>query len=253
MQVDRQAAVRQIDELLERRKQSKGYAAEPAELITLFSAAIKRLAPPSSSYLEIMERSFNPSRRILGVSTEEQYLVGLEGILNALRADYEANRVQGEEQSDIPAFLQITKLLTRFHLVAQQLKKRHAGRDSLWIMDEYDVQDLLHALLRIEFDDIRSEEWTPSYAGKSARMDFLLKRQRIVIEIKKTRDKLTDKEIGDELLVDIARYKNHPDCSTLVCFIYDPDQLINNPAGLKHDLEGLNTDSLTVVVVICQH
>jgi hypothetical protein len=253
MVIKQDLALAQIDELLERRKKSQGYPADVAELNTLFSAAIKRLAPPGSPYLEMMERSFNPPLRRLGVSTDQQYLEGLEGVLKALRADYEAGRVETEEQSDIPAFLQINKLLTRFHLVAQQLKKRHGGRDSLWITDEYDVQDLLHALLRIEFDDIRPEEWTPSYAGKCARMDFLLKKQRIVIEVKKTRDKLTDKEIGDELLVDIVRYKNHPDCNTLICFVYDPDQLINNHAGLKHDLEALSADGLAVVVIICQH
>jgi REase_DpnII-MboI len=63
------------------------------------------------------------------------------------------------------------------------------------------------------------QEWTPSHAGACARMDFMLK-QRIVIEAKKTREKFADKEIGEELLVDIAKYKEHPDCGTLVCFIY---------------------------------
>lgn len=156
-------------------------------------------------------------------------------------------------QSDIPAFLQVEKLLARFHLVAQQLKKRHSQRDSLWINDEYDVQDLLHALLRIDFDDIRPEEWTPSYAGGSARMDFLLKKEQVVIEVKKTRDRLGDKEVGEQLIIDIAKYKGHPNCRTLVCFVYDPDQHISNRAGLKHDLESLATGELTVVVHICQH
>ena len=54
---------------------------------------------------------------------------------------------------------------------------------------------LLHALLLLCFDDIRAEEWTSSYAGKSARMDFLLKNEGVVIEVKKTRLGLTDKEL----------------------------------------------------------
>jgi hypothetical protein len=49
---------------------------------------------------------------------------------------------------------------------------RHDGRPTLGVGDEYDVQDLLHALLRLFFDDIRPEERTPSYAGESTRMDF---------------------------------------------------------------------------------
>ena len=91
----------------------------------------------------------------------------------------------------------------------------------MWITDEYDVQDLLYALLRLDFDDIRAEDWTPSYAGGSARMDFLLKKEQVVIEVKKTREKLADREIGEQLMIDIAKYKAHPDCRTLISFIYD--------------------------------
>jgi glucan phosphorylase len=64
--------------------------------------------------------------------------------------------------------------LKRFHLVARQLRERHNERSTLQIEDEYDVQDLLHALLKINFEDVRAEEVCPSYAGGSSRVDFLL-------------------------------------------------------------------------------
>ena len=102
--------------------------------------------------------------------------------------------------------------------------------------DEYDVQDLIHALLRIDFDDIRSEEYVPSYAGGATRMDFLLKPEQIVIEVKHTRSGLRDRQVGDQLIEDIQRYAAHQDCRTLVCFVYDPDSWIQNPRGLEHDL-----------------
>src|SRR5205807_5749974 len=51
----------------------------------------------------------------------------------------------------------LEQLANRFHLVAQQLRRRHGGRTTLEISDEYDVQDLLHALLLLEFDDVRTE------------------------------------------------------------------------------------------------
>ncbi|MBN2583095.1 MAG: hypothetical protein JXL80_08505 [Planctomycetes bacterium] len=104
----------------------------------------------------------------------------------------------------------VRRLCTRFHLVCRQLRQRHQNRAALQVEDEYDVQDLLHALLKTEFDDVRSEEWTPSYAGKSSRMDFLLKDHGIVIETKKTRDGLADREVGSQLIDDIARYASHP-------------------------------------------
>jgi hypothetical protein len=111
------------------------------------------------------------------------------------------------------------------------------------------VQDLLHALLLIDFDDIRPEEWTPSYAGSSSRMDFLLKNEQIVIEAKKTRKGLGAKEVGEQLIVDIQKYQAHPDCKTLICFVYDPEGRIPNPKGIENDLN-CTEDDLTVKVII---
>ncbi|MFH0990375.1 MAG: hypothetical protein V1799_10220 [bacterium] len=144
----------------------------------------------------------------------------------------------------------IENLIKKFHRVARQLRTRYDGRQTLDITDEYDVQDLFHALLVIHFDDIRKEEWTPSYAGGSSRMDFLLKSQRIVIEIKKTRPKLGAKELGEQLAVDILRYKSHPDCKTLICFIYDPEERVTNVKGFEHDLnQQIGTIQVKVYVV----
>jgi hypothetical protein len=67
-------------------------------------------------------------------------------------------------------------------------------------------------------------------------MDFLLKQEQIVVEIKKTRPGLGAKELGSQLIEDIARYSAHPDCSFLICFVYDPDGRISNPRGIENDL-----------------
>jgi len=136
----------------------------------------------------------------------------------------------------------------RLHVVALQLAKRHSKRETLNIADEYDVQDLLHGLLRLHFDDVRAEEWTPSFGGGPARMDFLLKREQVVIETKMTRSDLKDKDISEELIHDVARYKGHPDCKRLVCVVYDPQGLLKNPNGLIGDIEKLSSDSLIVEV-----
>lgn len=131
------------------------------------------------------------------------------------------------------------QIFDRFNRCAQQLKRRHEGRATLSISDEYDVQDLLQALLKLHFDDVRAEEYTPSYAGGASRIDFLLKEEEIAIEVKKTRKNLRDDEIGEQLIIDIAKYKNHPNCKSLYCFVYDPDGNIRNPKGLTSDLEKL--------------
>ena len=151
---------------------------------------------------------------------------------------------------EVDALSNIERICSRFHNVVKQLRKRHDNRETLDIKDEYDVQDLLHSLLHLYFDDIRPEETTPSKAGKSARIDFLLKEENIIIETKMTRKELTEKKLGDEILVDIARYKEHSNCNTFICFIYDPEGRISNPAGFTSDLSSESTDDFSIIIFI---
>jgi hypothetical protein len=80
-------------------------------------------------------------------------------------------------------------------------------------------------------------------------MDFLLKNESIVIEAKMTRKGLGAKEIGEQLIVDIAHYKAHPSCKTLFCLVYDPEHCVANPRGLESDLSK-KADGLDVRVFV---
>jgi len=140
-------------------------------------------------------------------------------------------------------------LCNLFHKVDCHLHHRQTNRANIEINEEYDVQDLFYSLLPLYFDDIRIEEWTPSYVGACARVDFLLKQEQIIIELKKTRKSLTEKVVGEELIIDTQRYSAHPDCKNLICFVYDPDALIKNPRGLENDLTKM-IDGLNVKVII---
>jgi hypothetical protein len=134
-----------------------------------------------------------------------------------------------------------------FHRLAVQLRKRRKGRAPLLMEDEYDVQYLIGALLPLAFNDVRPEEWAPSYAGGSTRMDFLIKGTGLVLEAKMTRPTLSASDLRDQLIVDAACYRQHPECSTLVCLVYDPGDLIPNPQALMNDLSG-QKDGLDVRV-----
>lgn len=156
------------------------------------------------------------------------------GILKATKEDIVAGDIdKPPEQSPL---LLLEQMCSRFHLVARQIRSRHGGRQTLDVQDEYDVQDLMHALLCLHFVDVRPEEYTPSYAGKASRMDFLLKQEELVVELKMTRTGLGAKELSSQLIEDIQRYTCHPDCQALVCFVYDPAGLIPNPRGIEADL-----------------
>lgn len=160
------------------------------------------------------------------------------GILTAVLEEVQAGHLGSPEgPAETNTLKVLTNLCDRFHGVARQLRQRREDRPTLDISDEYDVQDLMHALLRLHFDDIRAEEWTPSYAGGSSRVDFLLKAQSVVLEMKKTRRGLNAKELGEQLIIDIDRYRAHPGCQALICFVYDPDGYIRNPRGVEQDLQ----------------
>jgi hypothetical protein len=122
------------------------------------------------------------------------------------------------------------------------LTNRRKGSTQLSFSSEYDVQDLLHALLRPWIADIRPEEHTPSYAGSSTRMDFLLPAHRLVLEIKFVRDGSHAKSIGNELIIDFEHYRRHPECDNLWCVVFDPQDLLPNPEGLKSDLDGARSN-----------
>lgn len=146
----------------------------------------------------------------------------------------------------------IETICRRFPFLVKQIGARHDKRPPFLVKDEYDVQDLLHGLLRLHFDDVRPEEVTPSYAGSSSRMDFLLKTEKVVVEAKMTRKTLGQKEVVTQLTEDAARYRAHPDCQTLVCFVFDPGGFCKNPVALENDV---STDAygFKVKVIVAPH
>ncbi|MCL2574155.1 MAG: hypothetical protein FWE34_06375 [Defluviitaleaceae bacterium] len=146
----------------------------------------------------------------------------------------------------------INKICTNFNKCAKTIlnrrKDKGVPRETIKIQDEYDVQDLLHGVLRLFVNDVRPEDYVPSCAGSNSRVDFYLPEHEMYIETKMTRDGLDDKKIGDELSVDITHYNGK--CKVLICFIYDGDGHLKNPYGLINDLESLKVDGLEVKVYI---
>ena len=63
-----------------------------------------------------------------------------------------------------------------------------------------------------------------------------------------TRNSMTPKSLGEELIIDIQKYQKHPNCKRLYCFVYDPNMRLGNPVGLKTDLESSYEGFLRVVI-----
>lgn len=81
-------------------------------------------------------------------------------------------------------------------------------------------------------------------------MDFFLKDESIVIEAKMTRKGLGAKELGDELTIDIGRYKAHPGCKILFCLVYDPEHRVKNPRGIEADLAQQHDDFRVKIFIV---
>jgi hypothetical protein len=99
-----------------------------------------------------------------------------DALLVELRIEENRRNPEGKMDADInSATARLVQLADSFHRAALRMRTRHAGRPPFLVTDEYDVQDLFAALLETRFDDVRREEWGPSYAGGATRVDFLLK------------------------------------------------------------------------------
>lgn len=212
----------------------------------------------SSEYKELYS-FFNP-KFVCGIGSTYEHIDYHQKYLNTL--GHAHNKLSGYktvlemrlsaevECDNCDSLREISRICTRFTNVIRSIRVRHDKRTPLKVKDEYDVQYLLKILLSVSFNDIRPEEPSPSYASTASRIDFLLKNEKIAIETKMTRDGLTPKELSKQLIQDIAQYQSHPDVNALVCFIYDPEQYIDNPQGIISDLESHSSDELTIKVII---
>jgi hypothetical protein len=152
--------------------------------------------------------------------------------------------------TDATAEDRIVALCRRFPLFVGRLQDRQHGRPPVEVKDEYDVQDLLHAILKLHFDDVRDEEVTPTYAGNSSRVDFFLPSERILVEAKMTRSGLGQKEVANQLAIDATRYSQVPTVDTLICVVYDPARHIPSPKTLENDIQASH-GRLRIRAVVC--
>lgn len=147
----------------------------------------------------------------------------------------------------LPIIYDICKNFNKFDI---NIKRRYGGRQTILIDDEHDLQDAILPILKLFVDDIRPEDYVPSYAGGNSRVDFLLPKYGLIIETKMTNKSLQDKQVGEQLIIDFERYKQNKEYNHLICFVYDKNSYISNPHGLISDLEKLSDDKMRMTVLI---
>jgi hypothetical protein len=215
------------------------------DLVLLTSLA---LLIPDRAAVDVVVAEQEIMNRVLSSATPARDAAEAAGLYVALKRGID--RLVLGSTADANPVEKVVALCRRFQLFVERLQHRQRNRTPYSVADEYDVQDLLHAILKLHFDDVRPEEWTPSYAGNSSRTDFLLPRERTIVEAKMTRSNLGQKEVTNELIVDVARYGKMPGVDNLVCFVYDPLRRCTNPTALEDDL-ARSEGRLRVAAVVC--
>lgn len=143
----------------------------------------------------------------------------------------------------------VLTVANRYSEVLHRLAKRRTGRKALVPVDEYDDQYLIEGILALFFDDVRVEQYIPSYANSSTRIDFLLPEHGLGVELKHTRGSIKMPNLANELIVDKARYATYNGITHLIALVFDFDKRLRNPKGLERDLSQKRSDANITVTV----
>jgi len=127
-------------------------------------------------------------------------------------------------------------LLRRLPRVSRELRSRQGDRPPFRVVDERDLEDLLRALLPLQFDDVRPERRTPLYAPLP-RTDFLLASEGLALTAKialRTGGREAQwNRLAEELVEDAAYYRQQTSYRTLVAYFYDPEGWLPDRPGVE--------------------
>lgn len=128
----------------------------------------------------------------------------------------------------------ILGLCKRIRNAARILENRQRkNKTSFVIQDEYDVQDLLHALIRGYLKYSVQEDPLGKVAGtKSGRADISIEQLGVLIEAKFVHGPTDQKRIFEEISQDLILYSKWEHLKTLIVLIYNSDDL-RDPESLE--------------------
>ncbi len=221
-------------------------SAEPLASAVIDTAPQEKMyTAPSTRPIEIVPAERPPASGSMGPEPVPQ--VELSVAPQVVQEPSNTTTQDNENETDTLELLRRT--CARFHLVARQLRLRKEYRATIEITDEYDLQDLFYALLRLQFDEVGTEEWAPDYTNGARRTSYLLDWDRIVVVVKQTKSGISTKDLAEQVKSDAAHYSTRPNGITLVCFIYDPEGRVGNPRGLEADLTSVSDTYMVEVIV----
>ena len=189
------------------------------------------------------------SRGIADMATNRQLLPFGEGEDHTFDLLFD----DSEEEPHVGEVDFVKELSLRLPRVAGILGNRsRKDKPPFCVSDEYDVQDLLHAMLRGYLRYSVQENPLPMSAGtKSSRADISIQELGIIIEVKFVRGPSDQRRIFEELTQDLTLYTEWPHLKDLYVLIYNSGHLKDPEALLRLNGEKLlNDTSFTVHVLL---
>lgn len=119
----------------------------------------------------------------------------------------------------------VMQLCGRLNHSAKVLNRRRAGKQPFEITDEYDVQDLLQAILRAYFKYSISEEPISKLAGSSSRADFAIQDLGVIIEAKYVHGPNEQDRISKQFAEDVQAYSLWAHLEHFFYVVYGADDL----------------------------
>ena len=165
-----------------------------------------------------------------GLSKYSQY-IGLDSFIVNLQQQYVGLNITEVTPDEI----QVTQILNNFgNAVKKITQERRVSHPSFKIADEYDVQDLLYVILKSVYPKLIAEDPISKVGSKSTKIDLILREQGILIEVKIINVMgNSENKIIDDLKKDIESYHVCQWLKILICFVYDPQNLIKDNHNFK--------------------
>lgn len=183
------------------------------------------------------------SENILNISQDNPDIIDLIIFQDLQKKLLDVNIINNRIINKSPKELVIQVLKQFSNSIKKITLKRRKGHNLFSVNDEYDVQDLLYIIIKSVFPNFSYEEPITKTAGSSSKVEFCLKDEGIMIEIKMIKESDNDeKKFIKELKEDNESYYKYEGLKDLIFFIYDPNNKTRD-ANNFNDLKGRRVKS----------
>jgi REase_DpnII-MboI/Uncharacterized protein conserved in bacteria (DUF2321) len=140
------------------------------------------------------------------------------------------------------ALHELERRLRRFPAIVRELRWRQTDRPAYQVLDERDLEDLLRALLALDFEDVRLLSRTPTYCS-GTRTDFLLVSERAIIVVKLAgQHGKPCPDLAAQLAEDAGHHRATQACGVLIALVYDPEGSLRDSPVLERAWSSRDND-----------